>query len=263
MLLHHDSHLMKMFFRIRSIFVTGTLWLLIAGGATAEASKRIVVDLTHQIAIAYQDGQVLFYGLISTGKEGRRTPTGSFHVREKDIDHISNLWPQPNGGAKMHYMLRITRDGIAMHLGPTPDYPASHGCIRMKDGFAQRMYAWAEKWTSVDIIGTPPAHSPAVALPAYAKSSKLLRRSIGGGTRGPMAAMSGNPKDRLAPAPLTLSSVPSSEAPLPVTVKKKRRSPLAVFSSNPKRRNALKKPTKKRHKRPSRHFNPLKAISAR
>ena len=167
---------------------------LLSGVTALHASKRILVDLTHQIAVAYQDGQVRFYGRISSGKPGRETPTGSFYVREKDIDHVSNLWPQPNGGARMPYMLRITRDGVAMHLGNTPDHPASHGCIRMQNGFAQKMYAWANKWTKVDIIGKAPAHSPAVALPAYAKSARVLRRSIGGGNGSAMDALSSNPK---------------------------------------------------------------------
>ena len=185
-------------------FTRALLMGLLLSPITLWASKRIVVDLSHQIAIAYQDGRVLFYGRISSGKPGRRTPTGSFHVREKAIEHVSNLWPAPNGGARMPYMLRLTRDGIAMHLGPTPDYPASHGCIRMRDGFAQRMFAWAQKWTRVDVIGTPPAHSPAVALPPLATSDAMLRRSIGGGMGDPLAVMSSNPK--LHPAPRKTSS---------------------------------------------------------
>ncbi len=228
-----------------------------------EASKRILVDLTHQIAIAYQDGQVKFYGRISSGKPGRETPTGTYFVREKDIDHVSNLWPKPNGGAKMHYMLRITRDGVAMHLGPTPDYPASHGCIRMQDGFAQRMYAWAEKWTKVDIIGKAPAHSPAVALPAYARSTRILRRSIGGGTRGPLAALSSNPKDRIRHAALTAADTTSR--PARPAARNHHRNPLETLSSNSRPR--IKPHTRKPHKRPKRkrkprHLHPLKAISS-
>jgi hypothetical protein len=247
------------------LFLFWTLMLL-AGGSSAEASKRIVVDLTHQIAIAYQDGRVLFYGRVSTGKPGRRTPTGSFHVREKDIDHVSNLWPQPNGGAKMHYMLRITRDGIAMHLGPTPDYPASHGCIRMKDGFAQRMYAWAEKWTRVDIVGTPPVHSPPVALPAQARSERVLRRSRGGGAGDPLAIMSTNPKVNTRSAPMTAEAqLPSGTAPIPHATKKHRVSPLATFSSNPKVLPKVYKSKKTRRRRIDRkhHLHPLEAVSAR
>jgi hypothetical protein len=231
------------------------------------ASKRILVDLTHQIAIAYQDGRVLFYGRISTGKEGRRTPTGSYHVREKDIDHVSNLWPQPNGGAKMHYMLRVTRDGVAMHLGPTPDYPASHGCIRMKDGFAQRMFAWAKKWTPVDIIGTPPAHSPAVALPAYATSKTMLRRSTGGGTGNPLDAVSSNPKLHAQPKILTTIGTKSSVAHKP-----KHLSALVALSTNPKHHikkankrpklNKRKRSARQKRKKRNRHPNPLGAVSS-
>ncbi len=259
--------------RIRS-FAFFVAVFLFGGGSYAEASKRILVDLTHQIAIAYQDGRVAFYGRISSGKPGRETPTGTFHVREKDVDHVSNLWPQPNGGARMPYMLRITRDGVAMHLGPTPDYPASHGCIRMQDGFAQRMFAWAQKWTMVDVVGKAPAHSPAVALPAYARSRKLLRRSIGGGTRGPLAAISTNPKDHIVDrGKLVLDPAAPSESPAKAKRPPKRRlGPLAAISANPKvrapRRSAKRSPKTKqraiRKPRPKhpRHADPLEAIGA-
>ncbi len=163
------SRLLIRFFLVVVLFVPTGLW----------ASKRIVIDLTRQIAIAYQDGKVLFYGRISSGKPGHRTPTGYFRILEKDIDHVSNLWPAPNGGARMHYMLRLTRDGVAMHLGPTPNYPASHGCIRMRNGFAQRMFFWAEKGIPVEVKGAPPKRSPALDLPNYAdpKSMALYEKA--------------------------------------------------------------------------------------
>ncbi len=162
----------------------------------ATASKRILVDLTHQIAIAYQNGQLLFYGRISSGMPGRETPTGTFRILKKELDHISNLWPEPDGGAEMPYMLRLTRDGIAMHLGPTPNYPASHGCIRMQDGFAQKMYAWAKVGTYVDVVGKAPQKSPPLKLPAYAKSEKILARSRGSVVGGPLSVLSTHPKRR-------------------------------------------------------------------
>jgi len=117
------------------------------------ADKEIVLDLSEQKAYAYEDGSLVFDGRISSGVEGRETPTGEYTVLEKKRYHRSNMWPRPNGGAKMHYMLRLTYDGIAMHLGPVPDRPASHGCIRMKHGFAQRMFEWAQVGISVVIEG--------------------------------------------------------------------------------------------------------------
>jgi lipoprotein-anchoring transpeptidase ErfK/SrfK len=103
------------------------------------AEKSILIDLDTQTAYAMKDGEILFEGRVSTGKEGHRTPTGYFTILEKKRRHKSNLWPKPKGGAKMNYMLRLTHTGIAMHLGYVPKYPASHGCIRMKNGFAQRL----------------------------------------------------------------------------------------------------------------------------
>ena len=126
------------------------LWstLLVASG------KYIVVDLSEQKAYAYEDGEVRFSGRISSGKRGRETPTGEYYILAKERRHVSNLWPRPNGGAKMPYMLRLTNDGIAMHLGYVPRYPASHGCIRMKNGFAQRLYRWAKVGTLVIVEGS-------------------------------------------------------------------------------------------------------------
>jgi hypothetical protein len=40
----------------------------------------------------------------------------------------------------MPNMLRITWSGIALHGGPLPGYPASHGCVRMPFGFADKLF---------------------------------------------------------------------------------------------------------------------------
>jgi len=132
------------------------LMLTIGLVSTASAGKRIVVDLTTQRAMALENGRVVFSGNISTGTPGRATPTGHFRVLEKDINHVSSSWPKPNGGAKMHYMLRVTRYGIAMHLAYVPSYPASHGCIRLENGFAQKMYYWARVGTPIRVRGHAP-----------------------------------------------------------------------------------------------------------
>ena len=133
------------------IFVASFVVLSLSANA-----KHIVVDLSKQRACAYEGGRPAFCGNISSGKPGHRTPTGRFRVLEKDVDHVSSKYPEPNGGAKMHYMLRLTSGGIAMHLGHVPNYPASHGCIRMQNGFAQRMYRWASVGTPVRVVGRPP-----------------------------------------------------------------------------------------------------------
>lgn len=117
------------------------------------AYKEIVVDLSEQMAYAIEDGFVVFEGRVSSGVIGRDTPNGEYRILQKKRYHKSNLWPKPNGGASMNYMLRLTNTGIAMHLGPVLDKPASHGCIRMKNGFAQRMFKWARVGTPVYVEG--------------------------------------------------------------------------------------------------------------
>ena len=139
-----------------------------------QAGKRIVVDLSKQEAYAYEDGRLMFSGWISTGKPGHRTPTGHFRVLEKDIDHVSSRYPEPHGGAEMHYMLRVTGYGVAMHLGYVPNYPASHGCIRLENGFAQKMYYWADVGTPILIKGYPPRR---VDRPISRNAPRIVRRS--------------------------------------------------------------------------------------
>lgn len=127
--------------------------IMILSSTLLWAEKEIVVDLSEQKAYAIEDGQIVFEGRISSGKKGRETPSGEYSIMQKKRHHKSNLWPKPKGGAKMPYMMRLTNSGIAMHLGYVPNKPASHGCIRLKNSFAQRLYKWARVGTRVIVEG--------------------------------------------------------------------------------------------------------------
>jgi len=130
------------------------IWsMLLISTLALSTEKEIVIDLNIQKAYALENGHIVFQGRISSGKKGRETPNGIFKIMEKMRYHKSNLWPKPNGGAKMPYMMRLTDSGIAMHLGHVPNRPASHGCVRLKNGFAQKMFRWAKVGTKVVIEG--------------------------------------------------------------------------------------------------------------
>jgi len=158
----------KKILKVVAVSFLGTLSLF--------AGKSVIVDLSTQTATAYENDVPVFSGQISSGTAKRPTPTGRFRVLEKDIDHVSSSWPKPNGGAKMHYMLRLTNYGIAMHLGFVPDYPASHGCIRLQNGFAQRMYKWAYVGMPVRVIGHAPARVHRPTSKRVARSHTTQRR---------------------------------------------------------------------------------------
>ena len=133
------------------------------------AQKKVFVDLTLQKAYAIEDGVTIFEGRISSGKRGYETPTGEFKILQKKRKHESNLYPKPNGGAKMPYMMRLTWDGVAMHQGYVAKRPASHGCIRLRRKFARKLFGWVEKGTVVSVGGDTSRYDNYRKNTAYAK----------------------------------------------------------------------------------------------
>jgi hypothetical protein len=90
---------------------------------------------TQHVTLYDADGWIL-RAPVSTGTTGRETPAGVFAVVEKEKDHRSNMYDD----AAMPNMQRITWNGIALHGGPLPGYAASHGCVRMPFGFAEKLF---------------------------------------------------------------------------------------------------------------------------
>ncbi|MGZ5876646.1 MAG: L,D-transpeptidase family protein, partial [Bradyrhizobium sp.] len=100
-----------------------------------EPIMAIVSLKTQQVTFYDADGWIL-RAPVSTGITGRETPAGVFAVIEKDKDHHSTLYDD----AWMPNMQRITWNGVALHGGPLPGYAASHGCVRMPYGFAEKLF---------------------------------------------------------------------------------------------------------------------------
>jgi hypothetical protein len=95
-----------------------------------------IVSLKSQGVTIYDPNGWIMRAPVSSGQTGRETPAGVYSVIEKDPDHHSNLYDD----AWMPHMHRITWSGIALHGGPLPGYPASHGCIRLPYDFAARLF---------------------------------------------------------------------------------------------------------------------------
>jgi lipoprotein-anchoring transpeptidase ErfK/SrfK len=132
--------------------------------ASAPAEGRwIDVNLTEQIATAYEDGTPVRSALISTGRPGWDTPTGVFPVLrrlERDtMDGATLVGQGPNGSGasykveNVRYVQYFTNDGAAIHENywrrpATFGMPGSHGCI----GMAPADAAWFWEFAAV---GTP------------------------------------------------------------------------------------------------------------
>src|SRR5690349_24353744 len=109
-------------------------------GATApreagEPIMAIVSIKSQQVTFYDADGWIL-RSPVSTGTKDRETPAGVFAVVERKRDHRSNMYDD----AWMPHLQRITWNGLALHGGPLPGYAASHGCVRLPFGFAERLF---------------------------------------------------------------------------------------------------------------------------
>ncbi|MET0971688.1 MAG: L,D-transpeptidase family protein, partial [Tardiphaga sp.] len=133
-------------------------------GVTAEKTPKdnarpvgplvIAISIQHQSLRVYDANGLFAQSAVSTGIAGHPTPMGVFSVIQKNKWHQSNIY----SGAPMPYMQRITWSGIALHAGVVPGHPASHGCIRMPNAFAVKMWGWTRMGARVII--TPGEISP-------------------------------------------------------------------------------------------------------
>ena len=108
---------------------------------------QIIISIADQRISLYDNGALIARSSVSTGVQGYPTPLGIFSVISKERWHRSNIY----SAAPMPYMQRITWSGIALHAGVLPGYPASHGCIRLSNDFAIRLWHLTERGTRVII----------------------------------------------------------------------------------------------------------------
>ena len=138
---------------------------------------HVIVSLPKQRAYLLTGEQIIVDSPMSSGKQGHSSPSGSFTVLEKDPNHHSTLYGDfvdssgrivragvsmhidsaPSGthfqGAAMKWFMRLTGDGVGMHVGILPGYPASHGCIRMPSDGAKLFYDHVKVGTPIEVQG--------------------------------------------------------------------------------------------------------------
>jgi L,D-transpeptidase catalytic domain len=117
-----------------------------------KSGTLIVISKKSQNMFVFSDGTLWAKTPISTGKRRHETPSGVFPILQKHKLHRSNIY----SGAPMPFMQRLTWDGIAIHAGRVPGYPASHGCIRMPRGFAQSLFKLTNASATTVVIGDDP-----------------------------------------------------------------------------------------------------------
>ena len=115
-----------------------------ATSVPAEGDTRVVIDRLTQMFYVYRAGKLVGAAHVSTAKQGHITPLGEWKILDKRPFYRSKKYDN----APMPWMQRIDQYGIALHAGYNPGVPASHGCVRLPNAFAKKLY-------SVTGVGTP------------------------------------------------------------------------------------------------------------
>ena len=112
-----------------------------------EASE---VDLAEQRLRAWQGERLVMETHVSSGRNGR-TPSGNFRAGPyKSRMHYSKLYDN----APMPWSVQVNGNVFIHGFSSVPDYPASHGCIRvpLNEGNPARFfYEWIDVGTPVRI----------------------------------------------------------------------------------------------------------------
>ncbi len=121
---------------------------LFLGRDPLHEERRIEIRLSEQRARVYDfEGREIFSTKVSTGKKGHDTPTGEYVITNKYREWKSTLYH-----ASMPYFQRFSCGDFGLHQGNVPNYPASHGCIRVPEGNAQKLFAMTQSGDRVNII---------------------------------------------------------------------------------------------------------------
>jgi len=178
---------------MRYAFVFAALFF--ACGVSGLAQRVIEIDLTNQRVYLLDHGRVVLNSPISSGRPGHETPTGTFRVTDKDLNHASSFYgffgnpvtrqivvadadidmKRPPGlefvRAPMRYYLQF-QPAIGLHAGFLPGYPASHGCVRMPEQYAIPLFQSVSIGTPVRVYGHPQPGRP------YWASARTTRPAV-------------------------------------------------------------------------------------
>src|SRR6202022_3257475 len=190
---------------------------------------QIIISIADQRVLLFDNGALIAPSSVSTGTQGHPTPLGVFSVISKERWHRSNIY----SAAPMPYMQRITWSGIALHAGVVPGRPASHGCIRLTNGFAIRLWHLTKRGTRViiahDDVQPVEITNPHLFKPKAASATPESRAATVAGNNVDVAAATHGPFMSNAEAQEATTLQAPSSAPAGVVPQKV--VPISVFVS--------------------------------
>lgn len=109
---------------------------LLLGSGPPPEQLRIEITLASQHMALIKDGVAVFNSICSTGRQGFSTRAGDYVITDKQRSHRSTIYK-----VEMPYFMRLSCLDFGMHEGVVPNYPASHGCIRLPGDAARKLFA--------------------------------------------------------------------------------------------------------------------------
>jgi hypothetical protein len=110
----------------------------------SDEPKSVIVDLATQVFGAYEFGELVRWGPVSSGASQHRTPAGLYHLNWNSRLRVSSEnpdWIMP------WYFNFDARSGFGLHQYTLPGRPASHGCVRLLLTDAKWLFHWGQGWT--------------------------------------------------------------------------------------------------------------------
>lgn len=110
--------------------------------------RHLVVYVDRQFFGAYENGQLIHWGPVSTGRPSKSTPLGHFTAKWKSRWHRSSIY----NNARMYFAIQFKGDYFTHEYTELPGYPASSGCVRMFWDDAEWKFAWLQSGDRVSVL---------------------------------------------------------------------------------------------------------------
>ena len=128
------------------------------------AHKRIIVSISEQKMWAYENGELVFEWVVSTGIDASPTSPGIFQIQSFEVDAYAGNWdlqmphfigiyrPVPQSDFMNGFHGFPTRNGSNLLWTGDLGHPVTYGCVLVSSANAVSLFDWAELGVVVEVL---------------------------------------------------------------------------------------------------------------
>ena len=121
--------------------------LLLGCDPSREARQILIRRAKHELTLIDTAGNEVLRCTVAVGSRSTPTPLGEFVITNKYA-----RWTSTRYGIGMPYFQRLNGGEIGLHQGPVDPGQESHGCIRLPEGAALRLFGMTAVGDRVTIV---------------------------------------------------------------------------------------------------------------